>query len=318
MNTLKWTTTLPDVDGSPDRAQGALLASVFSPVTMRELGRQRLGRNAERLTILGDLVRSLPDATLAAAFDVARSLLARGYRSEYVFKNDIVSRAVFGRHTPKTASALIEQPMGLSIADVVVLNGTTTVYEVKTDLDDFSRLPGQLHDYCSRAEYVYVVTSPERAAEAAAHAPVHVGILALQRRGSLSPIRAAESNILRLQSDQLSDLLRSSELEAALKLTHGYVPNPHQGERWAEMKSLYANLEPGVAHRRALEQLRLRAQVTERLVSAPSFPTSLRALAYASPSSSVGIRRIQERLALPAASFRSAASTQPDRTDTAR
>lgn len=307
MNELRYATTLPDVDGTPNRAQGALLASVFSPVTLRELSREQFGPHARRLAILSDLVRMRPEATLADAFDAARNILARGYRSEYVFKNDIVSRAVFGRHSPRTASALIEQAMGASIADVVVLNGTTTVYEVKTDLDDFTRLPAQLRDYCSRAEHVHVVTSVARAAEAAAIAPDHVGVLALQQRGNLSVIRHASSNIGRLVPQHLFELLRTHERQNALRITHGYTPNPHQGQGWAEMQGLFAELPPRVAHDRALEQLRMRAKIVERLVSSPTFPTSLRALAYAAPTSTIGAKRIEHRLSQPAAAFRLAA-----------
>ncbi|WIB00316.1 sce7726 family protein [Curtobacterium sp. MCBA15_012] len=304
MNELRYTTTLPDVDGTPNRTQGALLASVFSPVTLRELSREQFGGHARRLAILGELVRSRPEATLAEAFDAARDLLARGYRSEYVFKNDIVSRAVFGRHSPRTASALIEQPMGASIADVVVLNGTTTVYEVKTDLDDFTRLPAQLRDYRSRAEHVYVVTSVGRAAEAAAIAPDDVGVLALRRRGNLSTIRQASSNIGRLVPQHLFELLRTPERQDALRITHGYTPNPHQGHGWDEMQHLFAELSPQIAHDRALEQLRKRAKNVEHLVNSPTFPASLRALAYAAPTSAIGARRIEHRLSQPAATFR--------------
>jgi hypothetical protein len=307
MSARNGTTTLPDVDGIPDRTQGALLASLFSPVTLRELSRKQFGAGASRLAVLSELVRSNRDASLADAFDAAQALLARGYRSEYVFKNDIVSRAVFGRHSPRTASALIEQPMGDSIADVMVLNGTTTVYEVKTDLDDFSRLPTQLRDYCSRAEHVYVVTSPTRAAEATAVGPDHVGVLALRPRGSLTVIRPAASNKDRLVQQHLFDMLRTAELQALLKRTNGYEPNPHQGQQWAEMQSLFAALPLDVAHALTLQQLRRRSDAIRPLVTASTFPTSLRALAYATPMSTIGLNRVLHRLAQPAMAFRAAA-----------
>lgn len=292
------------MDGTPTARQGALLASVFSPVTMRDLARGNIATAAPRLRVLAELVHNIPDATLGDAFDAAHRLLSRGYRSEYVFKNDIVSRVVFGRHSPRTASALIEQPMGDSIADVVVLNGTTTVYEVKTDLDQFSRLRTQLADYSSRAEYVYVVTSPERMAAAAAVAPEHVGVLGLhQRRGHLSTFRPAASNMARLDVSHLFRLLRTGEVQAALYATHGYRPNPHQGRMWEEMEELFLTLSPTVAHHQVLQQLRSRAAHIADLLVSEALPTSLRALAYTQQPSKVGMTRICERLRTPASLF---------------
>ncbi|PCN48964.1 hypothetical protein Csp2054_05220 [Curtobacterium sp. 'Ferrero'] len=298
------TDRLPGVEGTPDRRQGALLASVFSPVTVRGLAREDVGAAAPRLQILAELMRAVPGASVGDAFDAAHRLLSRGYRSEYVFKNDIVSRVVFGRHSPRTASALVEQPTGESIADVMVLNGTTTIYEVKTDLDQFTRLAGQLRDYCSRAEFVNVVTSPARVAAAAAATPEHVGIIALQqRRGQLTTFRAAQSNLARLNVAHLFRFLRTAEVQAVLRQTHAYEPNSHQGLMWEEMEHLFMTLPIPVAHNLVLQQLRTRADSLRDVVTAPELPESLRALMYTQSPSKVGVRRLRERLRLPVALF---------------
>ena len=125
---------------------GPQLAAAFSPAVLKGLASADARAVAPRLAPVAAMAPN-PEATLGEAFDAALKSLVAGHRSEYVFKNQIISKVVFGRHSPRTASALLELPMGQSVADVVVLNGTSTTYEVKTDLDQFTRLSTQLDDY---------------------------------------------------------------------------------------------------------------------------------------------------------------------------
>jgi hypothetical protein len=176
-------------------ADGSLanVASVLSSATLRSLS------SLQPMDALTRLARTLPVATAAGArtigdmFDAAYDTLQRDYRNEYVFKNAVVSKIVFGRHRPTTASALLELSLGDSYADVAIMNGTSTVYKIKTDLDSFARLPSQLANYQTRVEHVHVVVSDRRAAAAERHVPDGVGLIALLRGGSLRTIRDSAS-----------------------------------------------------------------------------------------------------------------------------
>jgi len=291
------------VDEHDNGVTGAQLALAFSPMVMAALGRRTLGNSAPRLSMVAGLVRDRPSATLGDAFDAAHALLAHGYRSEYVFKNALVSKIVYGRHSPATATALVEQQMGNSVADLMVVNGTSTAYEIKTDLDQFVRLDAQLADYCSRAERVYVVTSESRAAAAAARAPHHVGVIGLRSNGSLAMVRIADSNMERLQHDHLFTMLRTGELKTLLRRTHDLVPVTHMVQALDQMRAAFRELDIERAHAEALMQLRGRGSSTAQLTTVGPFPTSLRALAYTGEHSRVGAARIRERLDSPAALF---------------
>lgn len=291
------------VDESQNGPTGAQMAMAFSPVVMTDLGRSALGAGRRRLAMVASLVHDRPGATLGDAFDAAHALLAGGYRSEYVFKNALVSKIIFGRHSPATATALLEQQMGSSFADVLVVNGTSTVYEIKTDLDQFTRLETQLADYCSHAERVYVVTSEARAASASERAPRHVGIIGLRPNGSLTTVREAESNIERMKQDHLFHMLRTTEVAAVLRRTHDLVPDTHMARAWEQMRSAFRELDVELAHAETLMQLRGRGASTARLTAGGHFPTSLRALAYSGEHSGVGAARIRERLSSPATLF---------------
>jgi hypothetical protein len=70
--------------------------------------------------------------TVGERLDADLDELNRQYRCEYVYKAAIASRIVFGRHSPSTASLAIELNVAGSIVDCAVFNGTSTVYEIKT------------------------------------------------------------------------------------------------------------------------------------------------------------------------------------------
>ena len=66
---------------------------------------------------------------------------------------------MLGVHSPRTTTALTEVPIGKSKADFILINGKAIVYEIKTELDNFDRLDGQMEDYYKAFSRMVVVTS---------------------------------------------------------------------------------------------------------------------------------------------------------------
>jgi hypothetical protein len=62
--------------------------------------------------------------TLGQFFDVAFDKLFRSYRTEYVYKAAIANKLLFGKHSPRTAAMQVELPIGRSIVDIAIFNGT--------------------------------------------------------------------------------------------------------------------------------------------------------------------------------------------------
>lgn len=186
--------------------------------------------------------------------------------------------------------------MGTSIADVVILNGTSTVYEIKTDFDTFTRLPTQIADYQKFSEYVYVVVSDRRIQAAEQQVPKNIGILGLNRRGSFSVARPASSNLAALNHRHLFQLLRTHEAVSLAQEATGetlHVPTGYLREAAYERFQL---LPVAHAHTATVAKLKDRGSNAGRLMTYPDFPPSLRALAYATEPSGVGADRLRTRL----------------------
>jgi hypothetical protein len=69
------------------------------------------------------------------AISVAYRHLNEHYRSEYYYKNTIANKLLIERHDLNQTTLINEFRIGGSIADLVMVNGVNTVYEIKTELD---------------------------------------------------------------------------------------------------------------------------------------------------------------------------------------
>lgn len=274
------------------------VAAVLSSATFRNLSTQQPLDAMTRLARIAPAAAAGGARTMADVFNAAYATLRRDYRNEYVFKNAVVSSVVFGRHRPTTASAILELPVGASFADVAVFNGTSTVYEIKTDLDSFARLDSQVADYSTRVEFVNVVVSDARASAAERHVPAHVGLLALRRNGSFTQIRPPHSNRDRLRSDHIFGMLRRAEAEcvvgaAALDTAGG------PAERWEALRSAFAALDSTRAHSGAVTALRHRGMQAATVAAHADLPQSARALAYSAALSKTAGARLLKRMQQP-------------------
>src|SRR5262245_42464473 len=127
----------------------AAISRFFSAGVVREMARRGrsplLARLARESTLLNSLEAGRPVADLFdAGFSVLQS--ARN-RDEYVYKAAITHKVLLGTHSLRTAAMLTEFRVGANKADVAILNGTSTVYEIKSERDSLKRLAAQLASY---------------------------------------------------------------------------------------------------------------------------------------------------------------------------
>jgi hypothetical protein len=227
---------------------------------------------------------------------VAFDGLKKHYRCEYVYKAILNDRIVFGRHSPRTASLHVELPVGGSIVDLAVVNGTLTAYEIKTELDGHRRLESQAESYLKVFERVYLVTHPRLASRYAGMTDVRVGILSLTDRGSLSEERPALDNGDRLSAEHLFRLLRASEYRLALERHFGPQGSVPNGRQFGHFEKLWVRLSLSEAARLVREALRARTTGADTAAFLRELPPSWRVLGYATPLSNVQRARVLNAL----------------------
>src|SRR3546814_5194136 len=108
-----------------------------SDLVFREMAKKGRSGLFRRLIDQTDLIeRAYPRATVGDTFDSAFDILkVAGHRDEYIYRAAISHKVLMGTHSLRTASMLNEFRAGSCKADLVILNGTATVYEIKSERD---------------------------------------------------------------------------------------------------------------------------------------------------------------------------------------
>ena len=231
-----------------------------SPLFARLARQSRLGEELSE----GDRVRELFDSAF-------RFLRREGYRHEYVYKSALTEKILLGRHSLQTASMLSEFRVGDCKADVAILNGTATVYEIKSERDSLVRLERQIRAYSQVFASVYVVSAECHLKSVTSCVPETVGILRLNNRYQISTEREAVDQPDRTSPAAIFDSIRTAEAGMILKARGMEIPDVPNTALYQVLRELFVRLEPREAHLgmvAALKKTRNRlplAQLVEQL-----------------------------------------------------
>lgn len=207
--------------------------------------------------------------------------LVKHYRNEYVYKNTLFNKLVLGKHSLNTTSALVELPIGDSIADFILFNGKAVVYEIKTELDSLERLANQLENYYKAFDTVNVVIAEQHYnAVAAALEDSPVGIIVLTSRMTLSQKKDPITYQTELNPYIWFSILRKYEFETILQSHFGYLPNTNDFEYYDACRDLFLTIDKDELYKSFVLQLKKRNFQKNTCIDYRTVPEALRSLVY--------------------------------------
>ena len=164
--------------------------------------------------------------TVGEFYDNSFKLLVKKYKNEYVFKNTIARKIVIGKHKLANVSLFSEFKVWNKYLDLLVVNGTTTAYEIKTEFDSYARLCDQLSVYIRVFEYVNLVIPKHKYThDLLDKIPTTVGVITLSDRNTLSQEREALSNKDNLSAEMIFSCMRKNEYLGVIEKKFGKLPN---------------------------------------------------------------------------------------------
>jgi hypothetical protein len=266
-------------------SEAVALSRLFSSAVFQEMATK--GRSARFKRLLDEtsvVPRCADGATVGDAFEQAFSILkTAGLRDEYIYRAALTDKILRKKHSLRTATMLNEFRAGTSKADLVILNGTSTVYEIKSERDTLARLVRQIEDYKRVFASVNVVVSEKHVEAVQSVLPEDVGIMCLSNRYHISTRRDAVDCPERICPMTIFESLRSAEAATVLQRLGIPVPDVPNTQRHGAMRRLFANLEPAALHSeliRTLKRTRDLAPLSELL---NRLPPSLEAAALSIP-----------------------------------
>ena len=89
------------------------------------------------------------------------SLISKYYRCEYVYKNELI-KLLLKKYGTRNSVYFSEFRVGNSIADMVMFNGESKAFEIKTEYDTPRRLDKQMDDYKCFFDKCYIIVPENR------------------------------------------------------------------------------------------------------------------------------------------------------------
>ncbi|MEL6824629.1 MAG: sce7726 family protein [Pseudomonadota bacterium] len=238
--------------------QASALARIFSASVLKELAtRGRSPALARLIRECGLEIDHQSDLRIGSVFDQAFDRFRlRAHRHEYIYKAALTEKVLLGIHSLNTASMITEFRVGPCKADVVILNGTGTVYEIKSERDSLSRLSRQIDAYSKVFATVNVIVGENHLNGLKNALPDHVGILVLTDRYRVRTIRTAIDDPGRTKPDAIFDAVNQNEAARILKKAGIDVPDGPNIQRFGVMRELFKELDATTAHCHMVETLK--------------------------------------------------------------
>ena len=259
-----------------------------SPLFARLASETALFSASKQSDVVGDL------------FEKAFSILSKkANRHEYVYKSALTQNVLLGRHSLNTASMLTEFRVGRCKADLAILNGTATAYEIKSERDSLTRLERQIEAYRNVFAKVYVIAGENHLDAIFESAPSDVGILKLTERYSISTLREALEKPQRTKSEVIFDSIQLYEAKKILALNGIQVPNVPNTELYEVLHDLFIRLSPEIAHECMVRVLKKTRNLLPLSNMIKELPQSLKSAALSIPLRKMDQTRLVEAVNTP-------------------
>jgi len=202
--------------------------------------------------------------------------LQRQYRCEYIYKNSLFLD-IIKKYGLKKTLVLNELKIGSSKADLVMLNGSVRVFEIKTELDGLSKLSKQLNDYQKFADEVHIVTDGKNASKLTAeYRGTNIGIIVLDTKNKLQTIKKANGNTSFFDFDTIFKMLRKQEHLDLVMGNFGFIPDVPNTQIFRTCYELLKSKDVVDFQKQVLGKLKERKLKKPELLKSPKTPKELK------------------------------------------
>lgn len=275
------------------------LSRLFSSALFRELADARCNDRIGQIRHVYQKAFGVSEPILLRDFFKNTYLaLRRRYPSEYVYKNEIIRQVILQNHRLSETGVFTEFSCHGSKADLIAVNGTTTVYEIKTELDTLVRLRQQLEDYSKAFSQVNVVTCPNNARQVSDLLKnTSFGLLIYNYHdNSFDILKQPKENLEILDSARMFSLFRMGEYKKIIEIEFGFVPDVLNTKMYNECLMMFKKLTKEKQRDWVIKMLHCRQISRCQIAFSNRLPSSLRALAITRPMNRSQCMAIEESL----------------------
>jgi hypothetical protein len=152
------------------------------------------------------------------------SVLASNYQNEYIFKNQFLNEWLISEIGEDNSIIFNEFRVGNSVADLVMFNGKSKVFEIKTEFDSDFRLPIQLESYKKVFNEIYLII-PEIKLSIYEKYDESIGLITYNSKNkNLFKLNREASKNQKIDTKTLMSILHTNEYKSIVKKYFGALP----------------------------------------------------------------------------------------------
>lgn len=194
--------------------------------------------------------------------------MKKDYRCEYVYKNELINELLLKKYGTDNTVVINEFKVGNSVADMVLFNGTSKAFEIKTELDSEKRLNGQLTDYTGIFKECYIVTH-ESLVKKYLDTDEKIGVIAILKHGNFFKMEEVRKATVseEINAGILMRSLRTEEYKNIIALYFGQLPSVSNFQMFDECALLMQEIPNSELNSLFISELKKRASNTQLLAS---------------------------------------------------
>ena len=187
------------------------------------------------------------------------SILENQYQNEYILKNSFLNDWLIKELGEHNSELYSEFRIGSAIADLVMFNGSSRAFEIKTELDSDKRLNSQLNQYRKVFNEIFLIIPASKIEEYEAY-DSSIGIICFD---ILSPtrfqiIRSAVRNT-DIDAEALMHILHTSEYKEIVSHHYGQLPKITSFNQFEVCKELIAKIPQNELNQLFINKMKNRA-----------------------------------------------------------
>jgi len=187
------------------------------------------------------------------------SVLENQYQNEYILKNSFLNDWLIKELGESNSELYSEFRIGSAIADLVMFNGISRAFEIKTELDSDKRLNSQLDQYRKVFNEIFLIVPASKIEEYETY-DSRIGIICFD---ILSPkrfqiVRSAGRNT-HIDAETLMHIFHTSEYKEIVTHHYGQLPEVTSFNQFEVCKDLIAKIPQNELNRLFINKMKSRA-----------------------------------------------------------
>ena len=159
------------------------------------------------------------------------------YANEYIYKNEFLNKWLIKELGTSQSTIYNELRLGKAIADLVMFNGCSRVFEIKTLLDKDCRLSSQLHEYSKVFNEIYLIV-PNSKLDLYNLYDNSIGLIAYNQELKEFVLHRNATKNLNIDSNSLMQMLHTKEYRSIITEYFGEIPICNDFQQYQICKKL--------------------------------------------------------------------------------